>query len=190
MKDVEITCEVYENIEKIQNTLIEKGFKHVETFTLDDIYMYNKKTQEYFIKDNKITDTLIIRNVDHKDPKIVCKKRNYNAQGTEISTNKTTLKIIEIKQGEELLNALGYERYLRMIDTNHMYENEKCRAFIQEIKDLGTFLEVEAKNTENEEEAIADLINYVKELGLNIGTKFDIRKAELYYQRNIQPNKN
>lgn len=39
MKDIEITCEVFETVEKIKNTLLEKGFKYIESFTLDDIYV-------------------------------------------------------------------------------------------------------------------------------------------------------
>ena len=47
------------------------------------------------------------------------------------------------------------------------------------------FLEVEIKNTEDgEEKTILDLIEYVKNIGLNIGNKFDIRKAELFYKKN------
>ena len=186
MKDVEITCEVFDNLDKVKNILLNKGFNFIESFTLDDIYMYKKDNMEFFIKDGKISDTLIIRNVDNKDNKIVCKKRNYNSEGMETSTNKTILKIKDIEESEKFLNILGYERYLRMIDTNYMYENDKYIAYIQDIKDLGVFLEVESKNKEDEEKMVLDLIKYVKELGLNIGTKFDIRKAELFYQRNTQ----
>ncbi len=184
MKDVEITCEVFDNVDNVKSTLLEKGFNFIESFTLDDIYMYNKDNRDFFIKDGKISDTLIIRNVDDEDKKIVCKKRNYNAEGMEISTNKTILKVKDIEASEKFLNILGYERYLRMIDTNYMYENDKYTVYIQDIKDLGVFLEVEAKNIEDEENAVLDLIEYVKEFGLNIGTKFDIRKAELFYQKN------
>lgn len=75
MKDVEITCEVFDNVDNVKSTLLEKGFNFIETFTLDDIYMYNKDNKDFFIKDGKISDTLIIRNVDDEDKKIVCKKK-------------------------------------------------------------------------------------------------------------------
>lgn len=184
MKDVELTCEVFANIEKIKEALLEQKFEFVEEFTLDDIYMYNKANKDFFIKDGKITDTLIIRYVDDTDKKIICKKRNYNNEGLEISTDKTVLKVKDIESSEKLLNTLGYERYLRMIDTNYMYENDKYVAYIQEIKDLGVFLEIEAKVIKNEETTMKDLIDYVKSFNLKIGNKFDIRKAELFYETN------
>lgn len=185
MKDIEITCEVFECIEKINDTLLKEGFNFIETFILDDIYMYNKNNNEFFIKEGKISDTLIIRNVDNEDKKIVCKKRKYNEEGMEISTSKAVLKVKDIESSEKLLNVLGYERYLRMIDTNYMYENDKCTVYIQDIKDLGTFLELEAKNIEDKEESLLNLIEYVKGFGLKIGTKFDIRKAEILYKKKI-----
>ena len=182
MKDIEITCEVFETVEKIKNTLLEKGFKYIETFTLDDIYMYNKDNNQFFIKDGKISDTLIIRNVSEDDKKIICKKRNYDNDGLEIDTDKTVLKVKDIDASEKLLNILGYERYLRMIDTNYMYESENYIAYIQEIKDLGIFLEIELKDTNNYS-TVYDLINYTKELNLKIGNKFDIIKAEYFYNK-------
>ena len=63
------------------------------------------------------------------------KKRNYDNNGLEISTDKTILKVKDIDASEKLLNILGYERYLRMIDTIYMYESENYIAYIQEIKD-------------------------------------------------------
>lgn len=182
MKDIEITCEVFENMKNIQNVLLSTNLRFVESFILDDIYMYNIENKDFFIKDGKISDTLIIRTVNNKNKEIIYKKRNFNNEGKEISTNKTAIKVEEVQASENLLNALGYERYLRMIDTNYMYENEKYIVYIQEVKELGIFLEVEAKNIENGEKAVLDLIEYVKGFKLNIGTKFDIRKAELLYQ--------
>ena len=102
MKDIEITCEVFETVEKIKNTLLEKGFKYIESFTLDDIYMYNKDNNQFFIKDGKISDTLIIRNVSEDDKKIICKKRNYDNDGLEIDTDKTVLKVKDIDASEKL----------------------------------------------------------------------------------------
>ncbi len=181
MKNIEITCEVFEKIEKIKKVLLENGFKYIETFTLDDIYMYNKENNQFFLKDGKISDTLIIRSVDNNNKQIICKKRKYDDEGLEISTEETVLKVKDIVDSEKFLNVLGYERYLRMIDTNYMYENEKYVAYIQEIKNLGIFLEIEIKN---DNETIYDLIKYVKGFNLKIGSKFDIRKAEVLYNKN------
>ena len=38
-------------MKKIKETLLEQKFKFVEEFTLDDIYMYKKANNDFFIKD-------------------------------------------------------------------------------------------------------------------------------------------
>ena len=70
-----------------------------------------------------------------------------------------------------------------MIDKNYMYENNEYVAYIQDVKDLGIFLELEAKENKNADQSIEKLINFVKSLNLNIGKKFDIRKADLLYSK-------
>lgn len=183
IKDVEITCEVFEEISVIKKTLEDKGFKYVEEFTLDDIYMKNAKTNEFAAVNGKIADTLIIRYVSEDDKKIVCKRRKYNDNGFEISTEKSVLKITDIEDAEKHLNMLGYIRFLNMIDKNYMYENDEYIAYIQDVKDLGIFIELEAKKVENAEQSIEKLIDFVKSFNLKIGTKFDIRKADFLYSK-------
>ncbi len=183
IKDVEITCEVFEEISTIVKVLEDKGFKYIEEFTLDDIYMKNDKTNEFAPKNGRITDTLIIRYVNEDDKKIVCKRRNHNSNGFEISTEKSVLKVMSIEEAEKHLNILGYTRFLNMIDKNYMYENDEFIAYIQDVKDLGIFIELEAKKVENAEQNIEQLIEFVKTLNLKIGTKFDIRKVDLLYSK-------
>ena len=112
------------------------------------VYDFGDKTADRY------TDTLIIRYVNEDDKKIVCKRRNHNSNGFEISTEKSVLKVMSIEDAEKHLNILGYTRFLNMIDKNYMYENDEFIAYIQEIKDLGIFIELEAKKIENAEQNI------------------------------------
>ena len=71
-----ITCEVFEEISTIVKVLEDKGFKYIEEFTLDDIYMKNDKTNEFAPKNGRITDTLIIRYVNEDDKRQFVKKKS------------------------------------------------------------------------------------------------------------------
>ncbi len=179
-KDIEITCEVFEEISYIRSVLENSGFHYVEEFTLDDIYLSNCNTKQFVPKDGKITDTLIIRYVNENDKKIICKQRNYDEKGFEISTDKSVLRIENIEDAERLFNMLGYVRYLRMIDKNYRYESDNCIAYIQEVANLGTFLELEAKNKEI---TAKQLVSYLQSLPLKTGTNFDVRIAEMLYKK-------
>lgn len=174
MKEVEITCEVFENIEKIKKTLTDNDYEFVEEYTLNDVYMQNLKTGEYVPKNGIISDTYVIRYVEENDQKVIKKKRIYE-DGIEIGTEVTKTKVKDVKLAEEELNAEGYRRYLNMIQKNYMYKNKDYTIYIQEIENIGKFLEVESKK---EECTIEELKQVVKALNLKIGQKFDIRKAE------------
>lgn len=183
IKEIEITCKVNEDLSNIRKTLESKGLKYIEEFILNDIYMRNVRTNEFGPQEEKITDTLIIRYVNENDKKVIYKKRNYNNDGIETSTEKSIYEIDNIKDTEKQLNALGYTRFLNMIDKNYMYENNDFIVYIQEVKDLGTFLEIESKKVDNEEQSIETLTEFAKTLGLKIGLDFNIRKAELLYKK-------
>lgn len=75
-----------------------------------------------------------------------------------------------------------------IVEKNYMYRNDDFIAYIQEVKNLGIFIELEIKKVENAEPNIEQLIDFAKSLNLKIGTKFDVRKAELLYskQNNIK----
>lgn len=187
INDKEITCEVFEEIPIIVEVLEKEGFKYIEEFVLNDIYMNNTNTNEFFLKNGRIEDSLVIRYVNENDKKIICKRRIYNNGELGISTKKSVLKVSSIEEAELHLNMLGYTRFLNMIDKNYRYENNDYIAYIQEVENLGIFLELEIKEIENKNQSVEDLIKYVKSLDLKIGTKFNVRKAELLYAK--QKNK-
>ena len=147
------------------------------------IYICNKKTNEFGVNSGKITDTFIIRNTNGKDKEIIIKKRRYNKNGFEIEMKKRSFRIDNIEKTEELFKCLGYDRFLRMKDKNYKYENKEYIAFIQEVENLGIFLEIESKNKQDSETRIKKLIELIKSLKLKIESKFDIRKAELLYKK-------
>ena len=182
INETEITCEVYDDINILKNELIKNKFRYVEEFVLDDIYMFNPIDNKFGVNDGKITDTLIIRSIDDKEIEILCKNRQYK-NDFEIGTEKTNLKVENVEIAEKSLNSLGYEKFLRMIDKNYKYENEDYNAIIQEVNGLGLFLEIEVKNSKDSEIEIQKLIEFAKSLNLRIGTKFDVRKAELLYKK-------
>ena len=61
-KDIEITCEVFEEISYIRSVLENNGFHYVEEFTLDDIYLNNCNTNQFAQKKEKITFGFIFFN--------------------------------------------------------------------------------------------------------------------------------
>lgn len=175
MKELEITCQIYNNVLDIRKELERKKFIFKKEFIIDDMYMHNTKTGNFAVTNGKITDSLVIRYVNENDKKIICKKNVSN------NIEKTILKVDSIEDVEMHLNMLGYTKFLRLTYNNYMYENKQYVAYIQEVKNLGNFLELETKDGENQ--SIENLIEYVKMLNLKTGEEFNVRKAELLYNK-------
>lgn len=175
MSELEITCQLFEDILKIKEELKKQGFSYKKEFLIDDTYFYNKQTGEFSIKEGKLTDSLVVRYVNENDKKIICKKYNSNV------IEKSVLKIENIQNAEKHLIMLGFEKIFKLKYKNYMYENEEYIVYIQEIKELGLFIELEAKGQKHK--TVDDLIKFLKTMNLQIGTEFNIRKAELLYNK-------
>ena len=61
MKELEITCQIYNNVLDIRKQLESNNFKFKKEFIIDDMYMHNTKTGEFSIINGKIIDSLVIR---------------------------------------------------------------------------------------------------------------------------------
>lgn len=175
MNELEITCQVFDDILKIKEELQKQGFAYKKEFSIDDTYFYNKQTGEFSIREGKLTDSLVVRYVNENDKKIICKKYYSNV------IEKSVLKIENIQEAEKHLSMLGFEKMLRLKYKNYMYENEEYVVYLQEVKDLGVFIELEAK--EPNDKSVDNLIKYIKTMNLQIGTEFNVRKAELLYNK-------
>ena len=185
-EEIEITVEVFDEMDIIKNKLQEAGLNFTKTFTLHDIYFKNKDTNRFFINDGHISDVLIIRRSDDGTKLIICKQRHYDDSGFEIGTTKTKISFDKFDEAKSFLNSLGFEEYLEMIDEHLKFENDNYRVFIQQVKELGVFLEVEATDLAGQT-SVQDLITFVKNLGLKIGDNFNVRKADmLYAKKNYQ----
>ena len=175
MSELEITCQVFKDILKIKEELERRGFSYKKEFWIDDTYFYNKQTKKFSVKEGKLTDSLVVRYVNENDKKKICKK--YDSTGIEMSV----LRVEDIQEAEKHLLLLGFEKMLTLKYKNYMYENEEYIVYIQEVKDLGVFIELEAKNQNNK--TIDGLIKFIKTMDLQAGTEFNIRKAELLYNK-------
>ncbi len=173
MKEIEVTCQIYDSITKIIEELIKKGFKYKKEFIIQDSYFHNLKNEEFSIKNGILTDSLVVRYVNEDDKKIICKRNILN------NTQKSILKVSNIENAKKHLNMLGYTEMFKFIYKNYMYENSEYVAYIQEVSDLGIFLELEYKEQENRKKE--SLIEFIKTMDLHLGTNFNIRKAELLY---------
>ena len=106
MKEIEVTCQIYDSITKIIEELIKKGFKYEKEFIIQDSYFHNLKNEEFSIKNGILTDSLVVRYVNEDDKKIICKRNTLN------NTEKSILKVSNIENAKPFLT----EEQSRVVD--------------------------------------------------------------------------
>jgi predicted adenylyl cyclase CyaB len=171
--EIEVTYQADNSLQQIQETLENQGCKFKKNYIMSDIYFYNVLDNSFNANSGKITDTCVLRQVED-EIKIVVKKRVFNEKSEEIGTNSSTLHVIDKEEAIKFIEKNNFEKYLEMENSQYEYKHEKYDIYVQCIKNLGIFLEVEGKDSTLEE-----LKSFVRNLNLNLGENSNCRKAEL-----------
>ena len=186
MKEIEILVTLKDTIEDAKKALSEfeyQGAKH----TLD-IYFYDPLRENLKLNsDNKILECCRIRtknNINYITYKIDVYDGDTWSHSDEYET--------QVEDADALLhvfNALGLKELVRIDNTKHTYINDTYEIVVEDVRDLGCFLEVELLNTPDDidvTQAKNDILSFIKDLGLDVGEELNSGKPELMLIKNKQ----
>ena len=141
----EITVEVKKKKKKLVSMLESKGFKLVEAYDLNDIYLINKndKKGEYLSMLNKC---VLIRDIIEEDKEtkmLTYKYKEYNENKEIIKQGKVKVKIDDIENSKLLFEKLGFEELIRINDHMLVYATDQDELVIQNVNDKHIYIEIE-----------------------------------------------
>lgn len=197
MKETELTYEIFNSIEKCHQILLNQGFQFIEVYTLNDRYF--SKLPIDTIKEtsfqNTIKNSFLLRNItDECGSKtyLVYKNKEFDKDGNVISEEKIKTKIDNFDNTLKILESANFKPWASYTSVNYIYEKDDKCIDIQDVKDLGLFLEIEEfdymKNM-TPEQKIKELQKFADSLGLSKSQNSSINKLELYVEL-ILKNKN
>ena len=79
--------------------------------------------------------------------------------------------IKDIKSGQKFIEALGYKELFRIDDLNILLSNGKNEIYVQDVLDLGVYLEMESKNIYSDNDngkSIDEIISNFNSYELNV----------------------
>ena len=164
MIEVEIKVEV-KNREKLEQILFESGFTKGELIREEDLYF---DTIEDSIRKNDhalrirccedYTAENSISYLTHKGPKMDQISMTRAEHEVEISDAVTTIQI---------LNSLGYTKQYPVIKHRQYFHKDSMTICIDQVENLGNFLEVEmiVENASEKEKALEDILKFLEMLG-------------------------
>ncbi len=191
----EISVQLYENIDDLLTKLAMKNAKFVEQYQVIDYYFtkyspIELKSKEYI----EILDaSFLVREIieeNSKSAKIVHKAKKLDEAGNVIAEDKTSVNIEDAKKAVALFKKSGLNCWCEMKNHSFVYSVDGIEFAIQEVEDLGTFIECEENNSiENlsDSEKFEFLKRFVYSLDFNIGNNFSVKKV---YMKYLQDNKN
>ena len=179
MKEIEILVEVYDDINKTKEAL--KGFKYVGLKHTIDEYYYDPKREELKPdKNNQLSHCLRLRRKN--DDYSITYKDDVFKNGKWLYSNEYETQVESIDILKEIFKRLGLKKFIEIDNKKEIYNTEKYEIAIEEVKDLGLFIEVEYctsddVDVENEKKEIQDFIN---SLNLKVSEELQMGKPEIY----------
>ena len=182
MKEIEILVEVYDDIEKIKEAL--QDFKYMGQKKTIDEYYYDPLRKE--LKPDEfggLNHCLRIRQKNNEC--FVTYKDDIFENGKWLYSDEYETKVESSNIIREIFNKLGLIKFIEIDNVKETYIFEDYEIVIENVKDLGIFMEVEYCTSDNvdikeEKNKIQDFIN---SLGINVSEELNVGKPELYMKK-------
>lgn len=187
----EITVKAECSVKDLINILDKKDFSYIDKFFVDDTYYIHKDIDISELTANEILNKcILIRNIRQFKPKdfidsynvykITYKYKNIALNGDIISQKKYDCEIKDLKQGQNLLKALGYKKLLDIKEKNIVYSKDGLNLEIKEIKDGDTLIEIETIENNEKFNTIDKLKQEIIKLDIPIDkSNYFYKKAEI-----------
>ena len=179
MKEIETLVFLYGDINKCKELLNNK-FKYEGTFrTIDEYYYDPLRNNLKPNKENQINECFRLRKTNNNSF-ITYKVDNFDGNKWLYSDEYET-KIDNIDQMHKIIELLGFKKLLTIDNNKSNYKTDKYEITIEEVKDLGNFMEVEYCTNENVniKEIKEEINNFIKDLGFKVSKELNIGKPEM-----------
>lgn len=179
MREIEVLAELYDDIATAKTKLKNCEYKGAK-LTVDTYYYDPKRKNLQLNAKNKLTECCRLREKDDKYY-VAYKVDKYNAGKWQCSEEYET-EVKDLHTMEMIFDCLGLEILVVVNNTKHTFENGDFEIVIEEVEDLGNFIEVEAKNDDDRfsiNEVKAKIYQFIDNLGLNISDELNSGKPEL-----------
>lgn len=179
MREIEVLVELKDNL----NTAMEKmkAFEYCgDKQTIDTYYIDPKRKNLKLNAKQKLMECCRIR---HKNEKsyVTYKIDKYKEEKWLYSEEYET-EVKDLHAMEMIFDCLGLEVLVVVDNIKHTFETPDYEIVLEEVKGVGNFIEVEAKNDDERfsvEEIKAKIYNFIDSLGLDVGEELNSGKPEL-----------
>ncbi|HJD05519.1 MAG TPA: hypothetical protein IAB72_01380 [Candidatus Onthoplasma faecipullorum] len=181
MKEIEITCKIYDKLKDVKQILTVNNFVLIDKFYQKDLY-FSKYSTTKLIRlsaNSLITNSMLIRNYNNQKYSLIHKHKFTDKK--VISETKISENLSNPNKVIQIFSNIGLNNWATIENFSYVYSKDKLVFILQDIKDLGLFIECEfeASYTKKIFEIRQSIINTLKSLNLNFSKETNCNKAYL-----------
>ena len=184
----EITMKVNCKTSELCKILEDKGFKVVDRFTMNDIYMIpnvlKRKIKELTSREI-LKDAILIRDIEdqvsgNKTKKITFKKKVFSKDGDILSQESINCDILNIDEAVNFFQAIHYFKIMNIKECDIVYAKNDFEIAIKDVENGDNLIEVETVSDNVNIDTIEKLKTQIINLQIPIDTSnFFVKKAEI-----------
>ena len=182
MKEIEILVEVKDDIDTVKNKL--KDFEHVGlNHTIDEYYYDPLRDDLKPDNNNQLANCLRLR---AKNDNYYVTYKNDVFEGEKwLYSNEYETKIESIEMMKEVFERLGLKKFLEIDNNKEIYKTDKYEIALEDVKDLGIFLEVEYCTNEDVDvsKIKEEIQEFIDKLEINVSEELNMGKPEMYMHK-------
>ena len=191
----EITMKVNCGISELCKILEDKGFKVVDRFTMNDIFMIpntlKSKIKELTSREI-LKDAILIRDIENqlkenRTKKITFKKKEFNKNSDILNQESINCDILDIDEAVNLFQAIHYFKIMNINERDIVYGKGDFKIAIKDIRKGDNLIEVETVSNNDNIDTIEKLKTQIINLQIPVDTSnFFVKKAEIELDKIIK----
>ena len=191
----EITMKVNCETKELCKILEDKGFKIVDRFTMNDIFMIPNalKTKIKNLTSREILkEAILIRDIedqvnDNKTKKITFKKKEFSKDGDILSQESINCDIFNIDEAVNFFQAIHYYKIMNIKERDIVYRKNDFEIAIKDIENGDNLIELETVLNNVNIDTIEKLKKKIIDLQIPVDTSnFFVKKAEIELDKIIK----
>ncbi len=186
MKEIELLVKVNESKESALHKL--KDLKFIGKKSLLDVYLFEKKTDRFMhrtMQDKGFPSECLRLRKSSDTVFLTYKKDHFDKTGKWLYSDEEETEVSDFDNMLLILKNLGYAEIARLENERMVYTTDKYEIVLEDVKNLGLFMEVEILTEENVDipKIKDEMTRFLKELGLNVSDELNQGKLELLMKK-------
>ena len=188
----EITVKVNLTKQELIDLLINKQYKKIDKYIMNDIYFVKKDTDLSQNSLNLFKNYILIRDLNEltfpEQNKIqyTHKTKEYDDKENIISESKTSVEIKNKEEGIKFLNSLNYQELIKITDLIEVYQKDNFKICLQYVNDKYLFIEIESND---KYPTIDSLIEELDKTNIPYDkSNYFVKKAQIIFEEQYKKN--